>query len=66
MSRNVNEIVVDAYRKHLRRAPDPEGFTFWVNAATSLLKEGKTHSEVESTLANEFTNSPEYKNLTTS
>ena len=61
MSAYVNDVVVEAYRKHLRRSPEPEGFAFWVAAVGSWLKEGKTPAEVETTLTNEFVNSAEYK-----
>jgi hypothetical protein len=64
MSAYINDVVVEAYRKHLRRSPEPEGFAFWVNAVKELLNAGKTPSEVETTLANEFTKSPEYKTIT--
>ena len=64
MSAYTNDVVVEAYRKHLRRSPDPEGFAFWVDAVTRLLTEGKTPSEVEATLTTEFVNSEEYKTLT--
>lgn len=64
MSAYTNDVVVEAYRKHLRRSPEPEGFAYWVNAVTEWLSAGKTPAEVETTLTNEFTNSPEYKTIT--
>jgi len=65
MSNYVNDVVVEAYRNHLRRSPEPEGFAFWVNAVRELLSAGKTPTDIESTLTTEFTNSPEYKAYTT-
>ena len=64
MSAYTNDVVTEAYRKHLRRSPEPEGFAFWVNAVKELLTAGKTPAEVETTLTTEFTNSPEYKTIT--
>lgn len=65
MSAYINDVVVEAYRKHLRRSPEPEGFAYWVNAVAEALRSGKTPAEVEATLTAEFTNSEEYKSLTT-
>lgn len=65
MSAYINDVVVEAYRKHLRRSPEPEGFAYWVNAVTEALQTGMTPAEVEATLNTEFINSPEYKTLTT-
>lgn len=64
MSRYVNDVVVEAYRTHLRRAPDVDGFAFWVNAVTDWLKAGRTPAEVETELANALTGSEEYKAYT--
>lgn len=64
MNRYVNDVVVEAYSTHLRRAPDVEGFAFWVNAVTNWLKEGKIPSEIESELKKYMTDSEEYKAYT--
>jgi hypothetical protein len=61
MSAYVNDVVVEAYRKHLRRSPEPEGFTYWVGVVTGWIKEGKTAAEVETLLTDGFTGSVEYK-----
>lgn len=65
MTTYANDIVVESYRNYLRRSPEPEGFTFWVNKVIELLTAGKTTNEIEDVLRTEFTNSPEYKALTT-
>ena len=58
------DIVVEAYRKHLRRSPDVDGFAYWVARVNELLTGGATPQDVENTLSAEFTGSAEYKAYT--
>lgn len=63
MTAYANDIVVDSYRKYLNRSPEPEGFAYWVGVVTNLLSEGKTTTDIESSLRDGFTGSQEYKTL---